>query len=110
MNTPSEILISKTRGKKRHYTFNLGAHGTATLQYESAFCKNAIGFINEEQWKFVRKGFWKKEVEIIAQESPYTKTHFKCGWGHKLSLRGPDNNMYHFKSTGFWRKRWIWSD
>jgi hypothetical protein len=110
MNIPQQILISKTRGKKRHYTLDMGKHGTATIQYESAFCKNAVGTINNEEWKFVRKGFWKKDLEIAAQQSPYTKTNIKLGWGHKLSLRGPDNNMYHFKATGFWRRRWVWTD
>lgn len=109
MNIPQEILITKTRGKKRHYTLNIGTT-VGTLQYESAFCKNAIGFINQDQWKFIRKGFWKRDLEISAQQSPYTKTNIKLGWGSKLSLRGPDNNMYHFKSVGWWGKKWIWSD
>jgi hypothetical protein len=110
MNTQPQILISKTRGVKRHYTLDMGAHGKATIQYQSAFCKNAIGFINEDKWKFTRKGFWKRELEIEADQSPYTKTNIKFGWGNKMTLRAPDNNQYHFKSTGFWRTRWIWSD
>jgi hypothetical protein len=110
MNTPLQFIISKTRGKKRHYTIDMGANGTATIQYQSAFCKNAIGFINEKEWKFIRRGFWKIELEITGQQSPYTKTHIKFGWSSKMSLRAPDNNMYHFKAVGFWRKRWIWYD
>jgi hypothetical protein len=110
MNIPQEILVSKTRGKKRHYTIDMGAHGTATIQYESAFCKNAIGYINNDQWKFVRKGFWKKELEIKSEQSPYTKTNIKFGWGNKISLRAPDNNTYNFKAVGWWRRRWIWYD
>lgn len=108
MNTPLEILITKTKGKKRHYSFDLGNKGIITLQYESAFCKNAIGMINDWQWKFIRKGFWKKELEISGQQSPYTKTHIKFGWGHKLSVRAEDNNMYHFKAEGWWRRKWVW--
>lgn len=110
MNLTPDILISKTRGKKRHYTINLGTHGQATLQYESLFCKNAIGHINNEEWKFIRKGFWKTELDIVAQQSPYTKTHVKFGWNQKLTLRAPDNNTYTFKTTGWMRKRWVWLD
>jgi hypothetical protein len=110
MITPQEILISKTRGKKRHYSFDLGARGTATLQYESAFCKNAIVRINDLQWNFIRKGFWKKELDIEAQQSPFTKTQIKFGWGHKFTVRAEDNNKYQFKAEGFWRRRYIWYD
>ena len=105
MNLTTDILISKTRGKKRHYTFNLGTHGQATLQYESLFCKNAIGYINHEEWKFIRKGFWKKELEITAQQSPYTKIHIKLN-----ELRAPDNNTYTFKPIGFMKRRGVWFD
>lgn len=110
MKNPQEIIISKTRGKKRHYTIDLGASGTATIQYQSTFCKNAVGFINDNEWKFIRKGFWKKELEIKPEQSPFSKTLIKFGWGNKMTLRAPDNNQYHFKCMGFWRKRWIWSD
>ena len=108
MNTLQPFVISKTRGKKRHYTLDMGANGIATIQYQSTFCKNAIGYINQDHWKFVRLGFWKKELEISEQQSPYTKTHIRFGWGHKMSLRAPDNNTYTFKQEGFWRRRWVW--
>lgn len=111
MIATQEIPISKTRGKKRHYSFDLGARGTATLQYESAFCKNAVVMINDLQWNFIRKGFWKKELDIEAQQSPFTKTHIKfSGWGNKFTVRAEDNNKYEFKSEGFWRRRYIWYD
>jgi hypothetical protein len=110
MNIPQQIIISKTRGIKRHFSFDLGDKGKATLQFEGAFYKSAVGIINDQEWKFTRKGFWKKELEIAAQQSPYTKTLIKFGWGQKLSLRAADNNMYHFKSVGFWRRRWVWFD
>jgi hypothetical protein len=110
MNTQPHILISKTRGVKRHYTLDMGVHGKATLQYESTFNKNAIGVINQDKWKFTRKGFWKKELEITAEQSPYTKTTVKFGWSSKMTLRAPDNNTYHFKGVGWWRRRWIWFD
>jgi hypothetical protein len=110
MIIPQEILISKTRGKKRHYTFDLGARGTATLQYESAFCKNAVVMINDHRWNFIRKGFWKKELDIEAQQSPFTKTNIKFGWGNKFTVRAEDNNKYQFKSEGFWRRRYVWYD
>jgi|ADGO01.1.fsa_nt_gi hypothetical protein len=110
MNPVPSISIFKTRGKKRHYTLDMGAHGQATLQYESLFCKNAVGRINDQEWKFVRKGLWKKELEIVAQQSPYTKIHVKLGWRQKLTLRAPDNNSYTFKCAGFLRRRWVWLD
>lgn len=110
MNTPIEISISKTREKKRHYSFFRGDTPVATLQYQSAFCKNAVIIIDDIQWNYTRKGFWKKELEIERQQSPYTKTNIRFGWSNKFSVRAEDNNMYHFKSEGFWRKRYTWYD
>ena len=110
MNTPLEISISKTRGKKHHYSFFQSEKPVATLQYQSTFCKNAVVIINDLQWNFTRKGFWKKELEVARQQSPYTKTLVKVGWHSKFSVRAEDNNMYHFKSEGFWRRRYVWYD
>lgn len=110
ITTPQEILISRTQGKKRHYTFNLGTRGTATVQYESAFCKNAVIMINDLRWDYTRLGFWKKELQIEGKQSPYTKTKIKFGWGNRFEVRAEDNNKYFFRSEGFWRRRYVWYD
>jgi hypothetical protein len=70
-----------------------------------------VATINDKKWNFQRKGFWKKEIDIIADQSPYTKTHIKCsGWTQKLSVRAEDNNTYELKATGFWKRSWGWYD
>jgi hypothetical protein len=110
MNIPQQITISKLRGRKRNFQFDMGTYGTASLLYKNFFCKQAVATINDLKYKFERKGFWKKEVSIEADQSPYTKTHFQCGWGSKFSLRTEDNNTYYFKPIGFWRRTWGWFD
>lgn len=110
MTTPQEIIVSKLRGGKRNFSFDLGQRGTATLQYENWFCSKAVGSINDRKWNFRRKGFWKKQLDIVAQQSPYTKTHIDLSWKQRLSVYAGNNHLYHFKPIGFWRKSWGWFD
>jgi hypothetical protein len=111
MHIPQQIIVSKLRGKKRHFAFDMGTHGTAGLVYEKLFCQRAVAAINDLKWNFQRKGFWKNKIEIIGQQSPYTKTYIECSsWTQKLTVRAEDNNTYQLKSNGFWKRGYGWYD
>src|SRR5688572_28616395 len=103
--TPQEIQVSKSGMMKRHFSFNANEQSIATLDYENFTSTKAKVTIKDMHWDFRRKGFWQRELEIVAHESPYTKTKIRFrGWRNKFSVRGEDNNMYHFKPLGFWQR------
>lgn len=69
-----------------------------------------IAAFGDRQWRFNLSGFWKPEMEITAEQSPYIK--YKMAWGHnaRLSFRSSDGFEYQFYRKGFWKQRWYWKD
>src|SRR5262245_17803172 len=110
MSTPFQILISKTEGQKRHFSFTANEKVLAGLQYENMFYKKAEVTINNSTWRLHRKGFWSNYLDITAEQSPYTKTRIQFGWGNHFTVRAEDNNKYIFKAVGFWHRHYVWLD
>jgi hypothetical protein len=106
----TQIRIVKPGVFKRDYEFYLDDTLKATLKYESAFKSKAIISINNHKWHICRTGFWKKQIELKADQSPYTKATIPSNWKYHISFRAANGNSYTFKPAGFWKRTWIWID
>jgi hypothetical protein len=107
---PQEIQIRKPHTFKRHFEFWQNNELVAVLDYPKRFTNAATISIKDNQWKVKTTGFWKKYIEIAAEQSPYTKNRLELKWSYKLSFSFDSRQTYHLKSVGFWKRTWAWHD
>jgi hypothetical protein len=105
---PIQIQVSKNGAFKRHYAFFLNDTLLATLIYGSTWRDDAIIQIGDHTWQIKRIGFWKKQIELKADQSPYTKVSIPYNWKYRISYRTDSGIVYSFKPTGFWKRTWAW--
>ena len=110
MATALPIQVVRESIWKRHFSFMEGDKKVGALQYEKVFSCKAKGSFRNHEWKFLRKGLWRNRIEIVAQQSPYTKTHIRCSWRRRFEVRAEDGNKYYFKQASFWHSKWVWKD
>jgi hypothetical protein len=107
---PLQIQIKKPHTFKRHFEFWQNEELVAVLDYQKWFNKLAIVSIKDNQWKIKTSGFWKKHIELTAEQSPYTKIRIDFKWNYRLSFSFDNRQVYYLKPVGFWRRTWAWHD
>ena len=108
--TPTHIQVKKPQIFKRHYEFWLKEQELAVLDYGKVWYSEAIFRVRDHQWKFKTTGFWKRFIEVTAEQSPYIKLRIHTKWAYKMSVSLDNRNTWHFKGTGFWKRTWGWYD
>jgi hypothetical protein len=109
-NSTIEIQVKKPKAFKRRYEFYENDRQVALLDYEKAYKSCAIAVIDDKKWKLRRVGFWKSYIEIIAEQSPYTKTRIEFSWTFKTRYRAENGKEYVLKNTSSWKSKWAWLD
>lgn len=107
---PLEIQVRKPKTFKCHFEFWQNNEMVAVLDYSSIFKKDATISIKNNQWKIKTVGFWKRYIELTAEQSPYTKSRIDFKWSFKMSFSFDNRQEYHLKPVGFWRRTWSWYD
>ncbi len=105
-----QVDIRKPRLFKRRYEFWLQEKQVAVLEYKKNFGCRADLSVGDKRWDIRTIGFWKKSLEIIAQQSPYTKMNIDYNWKYKINFKDSNGNWYLFKRTGVWKSSWSWFD
>lgn len=74
------------------------------LTYPSAFSSRATGRLDEKEFSFERKGFWKSAVFITDDEGQVSEVHLGT-WGAGGSLAG----LLRW-SANLWNSQWQWTN
>lgn len=74
------------------------------LDYPSAFSSRATGRLDEKEFSFERKGFWKSTVFITDDEDQVSEVHLGT-WGAGGSLGG----LLRW-SANLWNSQWQWTN
>lgn len=110
MNTTGAITVVKQRPFKRHYDFFLDDGAIASLDYPRSYGRTAMASIGNRQWRLTRRGFWKQAMEIVAEQSPYTRQTVNFNWRYRVSLHGEDGREYSLRQANCFRQKWVWTD
>lgn len=110
VSVSSSVQVRKPHAFKRRYEFWQNDQLVAVLEYEKRFSCDAVISIGDHKWKIKTAGFWKKSIELTAEQSPYTKTRIAYCWNFRLSFPAENNHTYNFKPIGFWKRSWAWYD
>jgi hypothetical protein len=108
MLTPLQIQIQKPHTFKRYFQFCVNNEVVGVLNFDKPFCYKATASFGESQWTFKISGFFKRFLEVTAQQSPYTKSRVKLCWNHKLTFTTDERNSWFLKPVGFWKRSWSW--
>jgi hypothetical protein len=110
LTNPIQIDIKKPGYFKRQYEFFSNGKLLAGMEFKSAFTSRASFFIGKNQWQIQSVGLWKKHLDIIADQSPFTKLQLDFSWKYKLRFKDSRGNWYLFKRTSVWGSTWAWID
>lgn len=108
MSTPAIIEIIKSKDARKRYDFLLDGKVIAFVDFPNRWVKAATAQAGDLQWKISRKGWWKHNIEVSAEQSPYSKWNVPLGWRGTISIRTDDNKQFHLKKRGFWNTSWGW--
>src|SRR5688500_4895309 len=109
MSIPTlQIQIKQPHTFKRYFEFCVNNEVVGVLKFDKAFCHEATASFGEWQWTFKIDGFFKRFLEVAAQQSPYTKSRVKLNWDNKLSFTTDERNNWCLKPVGFWKRTWNW--
>lgn len=106
----TEIDVRKPGYFKRQYGFWLGDKQVAAIEFKKGWSHKATFVTGDKKWDVRSCGFWSKRIELIAQQSPYTKLTLEYNWKYKINFKDSNGNWYLFKRTGVWKSCWNWID
>lgn len=106
---PTHIRITQPNWFKRHFEFWQNEQPVAKLDHAKWGCE-AVFQVKDHQWKLNTTGFWKRFIEVRAEQSPYIKLRIPTKWTCKMQVSLDNRQTWHFKGTGFWNRTWGWYD
>ena len=95
---------------KHYYSFTSNGEVLASLLPKS-FGKKAIMQIGDKEYTIRRRhGILKNWLEVTSPTDMNTVEKIQLRWSYKFSITDSAGNQFHFKPTGWWNRKWIWSD
>lgn len=109
MNTTIDqiVTIERVKGHKKRYEVNISGQ-RLVLDFPTRYKMNANFTIGSKSFSIKRTGWWKRFINIEANQSPYTKWSIPQSWSGGEEIRYEDNRVYKLKKSGIFSCKWHW--
>lgn len=103
------IQINKIKGFKRRYELVVDTK-QVVLDFPSRYKMNAVISVGAKTYSIKRTGWWKRFINIEANQSPFTKWNVQQCWRGGEEFRTENNRVYRLKKAGIFSNKWHWLD
>lgn len=101
------VLIKRIKGFKRRYELTVDTK-QMILDFPARYKMNAGISIGTKSYSIKRTGWWKRFIQIEANQSPFTKWNVQQCWKGGEEFRTENNRVYRLKKAGIFTNKWHW--
>jgi hypothetical protein len=101
------VKIRRIKGFKKRYELTVDSK-QMVLDFPSRYKLNAVISIGANTYAIKRTGWWKRFINIEANQSPFTKWNVQQSWRGSEEFRTENNRVYRLKKAGVFTNKWHW--